>query len=352
MSTSAQTLSQEWPSTDLEQVESCPVCRSERRDILHRGLRDQIFFCAPGTWELYRCLDCDSAYLNPRPTAASIGRAYSSYFTHSGQWREPAEELPPLRRLLRSFSNGFFNQRFGTSFTPATSLGYWIAQAMPWKKAELEVVGRHLPRPRPSQTLLDVGCGNGIFLEFARQAGWQASGVDFDEDAVACCLQKGLDVRQGGIEVLTDRAGYFDWITLSHVIEHVHDPLALLVVCQRLLKPGGGLWIETPNIQSQGHREFGAAWRGLEPPRHLVLFNRGSLKQALHAAGFQEVLDAPFRPSYQWIALQSQAIDEHKNPYEASAKKRYSLHDISADYMAWGKPDIREFITFIARKPA
>lgn len=79
----------------------------------------------------------------------------------------------------------------------------------------------------------------------------------------------------------------FDVITLNHVIEHVSDPIELLRSCYRLLKLGGQLWLQTPNIDSLGSRRYGRHWRGLEPPRHLVLFDPVSLRSALHQAGFQ-----------------------------------------------------------------
>ena len=249
-----------WPDEDLEAVTRCPVCGSERREALHRGLTDRVFFCAPGTWDLFRCMGCNSAYLDPRPTPASIGRAYSRYFTHSGKWREAPEDLSPLRKVLRALSNGYFNHRFGTDFTPAHPPGAWLALLAPWKRGELESAGRHLPKAEPGQTLLDVGCGNGIFLEFARRAGWQAQGIDFDAEAVACCTRKGLNVKVGGIDALCDQAECFDWITLSHVIEHVHDPLAVLRACHRLLKPGGRAAVIVPDGvlfgSSKAHKEL------------------------------------------------------------------------------------------------
>ena len=81
----------------------------------------------------------------------------------------------------------------------------------------------------------------------------------------------------------------FDIITLNNVVEHLHDPGAVLGACHRLLKPGGHIWLDTPNIDSPGHRFFGVNWRGLETPRHLVLFNHKSLVHLLMNAGFQKI---------------------------------------------------------------
>jgi predicted SAM-dependent methyltransferase len=77
---------------------------------------------------------------------------------------------------------------------------------------------------------------------------------------------------------------------MNHVIEHFHDPIDALRISHRLLKPGGILWIATPNLASLGHAVFRRDWIGLDPPRHLVLFTRSALARALAATGFE--LDA------------------------------------------------------------
>jgi 2-polyprenyl-3-methyl-5-hydroxy-6-metoxy-1,4-benzoquinol methylase len=98
-----------------------------------------------------------------------------------------------------------------------------------------------------------------------------------DPQAIINCANRGVEARCGGVEQFDSKERVFDAITLSHVIEGVHDQVATLKSCWRLLKPGGYLWIETPNIYSYGHSRYGGNWRGLEPQRHLALFNWRSL---------------------------------------------------------------------------
>lgn len=74
---------------------------------------------------------------------------------------------------------------------------------------------------------------------------------------------------------------------MTHLIEHVHDPVGLLKECLRVLKPGGSLVAITPNVESLGHKVFRESWRGLEPPRHLQLFSLRTLRTCTERAGLQ-----------------------------------------------------------------
>lgn len=75
-----------WPEDELEWLGKCPACGAARRDVLFEGLRDEAFHVAAGRWVLWRCQGCEAAYLDPRPSEASIGRAYANYYTHSERW--------------------------------------------------------------------------------------------------------------------------------------------------------------------------------------------------------------------------------------------------------------------------
>ncbi len=230
----------------------------------------------PGEWSLRHC-ECGLAWLDPQPCAAHLPKLYANYYTHSGT----AEPLR-LDRIRREIMQCVL-ARMGYPVQPST---HWLAKLLSHvpsiaRARALEIFD--LPASQAG-TLLDVGCGNGKFIRQMRSLGWDACGVDPDPMAVAQGLRAGLNVFQGSIIDLPPDPRY-DVITLNHVIEHVPDPISLLAECKRRLTPRTGrLMIMTPNLNSLGHRWFGRFWRGLEIPRHLMLFSSAALRKCASQA--------------------------------------------------------------------
>lgn len=339
----------EWPASGLEVLNRCPVCGAEERQILHQGLRDQVFFCAPGEWTLYSCRGCDSAYLDPRPTAETMYLAYEKYYTH--QSAKDYGSLTKAAKVRRVLANGYRNWRYGTQDYPANYLGILIAYLMPSGRAIIDAGMRHLPKMAQGRQLLDIGCGNGEFLLRARSAGWQVTGLDFDPKAVEAATSKGLNVKLCGPDTLEESSSQFDAITMAHVIEHVHNPLQMLKASHQLLKPGGFLWIETPNLNSTGHSHYGRNWRGLEPPRHLTIFTETSLVAALEESGFTDITAQSYRPLCSSLFSASSAIAQGRDPYHANHIDKPMQCEIKkAEKVAKRISSTREFITFKAWK--
>jgi len=143
-------------------------------------------------------------------------------------------------------------------------------------------------------------------------------------------------------------------VTLSHVIEHVHDPVACLREVFRLCKPGGQVWITTPNLESYGHRRFREHWIGLQPPNHLVLFTRSSIMHALNAAGFERLHFSSMHPQAVGYFHMSWRVARGENPFGAEGSPLPFSHRIAgmlADLKAALLPHRREEIVVMARKP-
>ena len=335
-----------WPLGRLETQDHCPVCGEKSRTLLYSDLTDRIFHCAPGEWSLYRCEKCNSAYLDPRPTPETIGLAYNEYYTH-----ESTKENTFVQHIKLGLRNGYINHRYGSSLSPASGLGRFIVRLFPGGESALNMYVRHLS-PNTG-TVVDIGCGNGEFLKLARALGWITYGIDPDPVAVEIAKSTGASVRQGTLPHTGLPAQQFDLVTLSHVIEHVHDPLDALRECLRILKPGGKLWIATPNIDSFGHERFRQYWRGLEPPRHLVLFNRKSLELALVTSGFSSFRLEPQPPFSRWMyreSLKIEGISDERGHRKSTSPGSY-FGSLLADLITGRFAETSEFITVVAEKP-
>lgn len=340
-----------WPQSDLEAVQHCPVCGSVERALLYKGLTDRVFCVADGAWDLYRCTKCASGYIDPRPTPASIGRAYAGYYTHDTEDHPVVRRKGLIRSLLHDLINGYQNHRYGLQRSPALPFGRWLLPMLPSLRTAADAECRHMPPlPAGGGRLLDVGSGNGGFLVLAKQAGWQVEGLDFDLSAVQAARSRGLEVHHGGIEVVGERIACYDVITLCHVIEHVHDPIATLRGLHALLKPGGILWLDTPNLSSLGAVRFGQYWRGLETPRHLVLFSPRAMRDALIRAGFRSQKQYWRGLSLFGVFASSEALESNQSAKDASHQGRPPLRDVLAELREMLQPARREFLTLSARK--
>ncbi len=236
----------------VQPTPDCPVCGVSGLTLYH-GLRDRLYD-TPGRWNLKRCW-CGHVWLDPMPRETEITHADENYYTH----HDPSAPSP-LQRVYRTLLR----------LTPLHR-----------ERARLNLM--YLNHVQPG-CLLEVGCGAGDRLAQFRDRGWQVEGVEIDPTAATRARKRfGLKIH-GALP-----AGDFDAVIMNHVIEHVPDPVTLLADCRRLLKPRGTLTATTPNIDSRGHRRFGASWMALDPPRHLHLFSVNSLRAVTRKAGFMQV---------------------------------------------------------------
>jgi len=175
--------------------------------------------------------------------------------------------------------------------------------------------------------------------------------MEVDPQAAELAQQLGLDIHYGDAARALEMFGpsSFDWITLSHVIEHVHQPRQTLQILHDLLRADGRLWIETPNPRSFGHRFFGDRWRDLDPPRHLCLLSRNAIIEAARQSGLSLAAEhlRPFVP-FETFPFSGAACDTGSPDRKANWRVR--LLSLACEVRSKFESDGREWLTLIFAK--
>ncbi|MGQ0645065.1 MAG: methyltransferase domain-containing protein [Elusimicrobiota bacterium] len=153
----------------------------------------------------------------------------------------------------------------------------------------LAALRRHIGAGR----LLEVGCSYGYFLNAAR-IHFDVRGVEPSREARRHAEQK-LSLRVDAATLAEARYpdSFFDAAVLVDVIEHMEDPAAELRELRRILRPGGMLYLVTPDISGLAARLLRGRWWGLRPA-HIYYFDRRTLAALLSAAGFEVVESRSF----------------------------------------------------------
>ncbi len=199
-----------------------------------------------------RCLNCQAVFVQPMPTAEELTAHYQNPAYFQGETEQGYRNYADMRRALR-----------------------------PHFLRRLRRLQRELGRPG---RLLDYGCADGYFLQFARAEGWNIAGVELS----ATMREQASQTLAVSIAASLDDLGDdpFDAITLWEVIEHLPKPVETLDRLRSHLAPKGVLMLSTPNAGHWQAQREPDQWRGFRPPSHLVLFDARALNLALARAGF------------------------------------------------------------------
>ena len=134
--------------------------------------------------------------------------------------------------------------------------------------------------------LLDVGAYTGVFLNLARKAGWQATGIEPSKWAVG---------QAGDLLIINDilrpnifPKASFEVVTIWDVIEHFSDPVKALFIVSDYLKPDGILAMTTMDVESITAKIFGKKWPWYMR-MHRVCFSKQTITKTLEKCGFVDI---------------------------------------------------------------
>jgi 2-polyprenyl-3-methyl-5-hydroxy-6-metoxy-1,4-benzoquinol methylase len=231
---------QSFADCKLETLNACPLCDSPQ--IAATPLK------APPPFGLMQCANCAILFVSPRPVNEKMKDTYD-------EWYAPREtDKPPERQVARGKRHARRLQQYAA---------------------------------KPGR-LLDIGAGDGYLLHAAKEMGWQVEGLEFSVPRIQRAKRWfGIDLERKDIFEAPYEKNSFDAITMFQLIEHVHDPRAIIQRSQELLKPGGLLAMSTPNVLTYRKKARGVeTWK---IPIHLFFFSPRTLVESVEKCGFTVV---------------------------------------------------------------
>jgi SAM-dependent methyltransferase len=228
----------------------CSICGSNEKIFLHR-VSDHEFNTSDDSFDLNKCTNCHAIYLSPRPNERAFKTIYPDNY---GNYNTKSDDLSYVKKLSNA--------------RQSASIKKLITKLI--NKSEFSV--------------LDVGCGDGAFLDRIKEAFPASVTFGVEPDPIAAQVgSRSHNVFNGFIENFKSDRQY-DLIVSSHVIEHLAEPVAFLKELKAYLKPGGKIIIDTPNTSCIQSKIFGKHWGGIHAPRHWTLFDNEVIRYATNEA--------------------------------------------------------------------
>lgn len=252
-------------------LEKCIVCGSSQFEPF---LVCKDYTVSQENFNIVSCKSCGFKFTNPRPENSVIGDYYKAeeYVSHSNTTKGV------VNKLYHSVRNYTLKQK-------------------------LKLISSYVSRG----TMLDYGCGTGMFLNVCKNDGWETYGMEPDDNARKMSIEKGLDVFSDKDKVsnrIADKK--FNAITLWHVLEHVTDMEATLSFFKSKLNDDGVLIIAVPNHVSYDAQYYKEFWAAYDVPRHLHHFDINSMTSLVEKAGFKFKESKPMKFDSFYVSMLSE----------------------------------------------
>ncbi|MBI4830767.1 MAG: class I SAM-dependent methyltransferase [Candidatus Lindowbacteria bacterium] len=222
------------------------------------GGSDAAPYCRVGGLQIVRCNACGLFYTNPRRPASEIAKIYSEDYFVS---KNPSElGYDDYRSHSRGLKEVFADH--------------------------ISAIEQFVQSPG---SILEVGCAYGYFLEIAASRGWTAEGVEVSPFASRIARENSkAPVYTGTLSSAQLPTSRFDAAAMWDMLEHSFDPSSDLSETNRILKPGGYLFMTIPDAGSLAARMMGAHWYGFKKAaEHNYFFSKRTLGQMLSKSGFR-----------------------------------------------------------------
>ncbi len=230
--------------------QSCPYCKSNNYKEQYKT-----FDIFSNNYEIAKCNDCNAYFLTPNPTSELLAQAYDETYYGGSKDEEKFE--------------GFIEK----------GLNYF-------RKKRAKRIAEYANK---KGKVLDIGCGNGQFLEQVSSFrdieifGTEMQGISVQRASKV----KYINLKIGELSSSDYQENTFNVITLFHVFEHLIHPKDYLDIIDNIIKEDGYLIVSFPNIDSWQAKFFKGKWLHLDPPRHLHFFIPTDFKKILKYRGYE-----------------------------------------------------------------
>lgn len=252
-------------------LDKCPVCGFNEFEPF---LVCKDYTVSKQDFSIVSCKACGFKFTNPRPADNQIGAYYKSedYISHTNTKKGLVNKLYHMVRNITL-------------------------------KNKLKLVSSYVSRG----TILDYGCGTGMFLGYCKSQGWETYGMEPDDEARKLAIEQGLSLfadKQTIDSHLPNKQ--FDAITLWHVLEHVTDLPETLSFFKKRLNPNGVLIIAVPNHASYDANYYKEHWAAYDVPRHIYHFDLNSVSKLLSSYGFTLQKSLPMKYDSFYVSMLSE----------------------------------------------
>lgn len=142
---------------------------------------------------------------------------------------------------------------------------------------------------RSCNRILDIGCGNSLFLLEAKARGWDVYGTEYVSNAVEKCKARGIKMHLGELNSNAFEKGFFDVITSFEVIEHINNPLQEVEFINNFLRDKGLFYFTTPNFNSISRPISGSNWNIVQYPEHLSYYTPATINKLMVKKAFKKL---------------------------------------------------------------
>ncbi len=240
---------------------SCDICNGEM--IPCWNVREALAPCGGG-WKYVCCRSCGLVRLHAEGSEST--------------WRQFACE----------------GDYYGDGFSKFAGAIQTLREFSAWRRAR--EINRLFSKPG---RVLDIGCGEGLFLKWMKGMGWRVDGCEIGEQAVKRAEQcLGQRIHDGEFKNMSHSDHSWDVVMLWHVLEHVSNPVELLKYIGSVITTNGLLVVAVPNASSWQARLFGSHWFHLDPPRHRYSFGFDHLTRMARQSGWKVMESHHFSLEY------------------------------------------------------